>query len=99
MLQEVCGLAWAPGPEPNVLASGANDNLVLLWDRRNFSAPIHTFNQHQSAIKAMSWCPWHTKTLATGGGTSDRTIKFWNTATGTLLNSVHSGSQVRKSTK
>jgi cell division cycle 20-like protein 1 (cofactor of APC complex) len=33
--------------------------------------------------------------LASGGGTADRTIKFWNTATGTLLNSIDTGSQVR----
>ena len=33
--------------------------------------------------------------LASGGGTLDRTIKFWNTGTGSLLNSVDTGSQVR----
>lgn len=32
--------------------------------------------------------------LASGGGTADRTIKFWNTSTGSLLNSVDTGSQV-----
>lgn len=33
--------------------------------------------------------------LASGGGTADRTIKFWNTGTNVLLNSVDTGSQVR----
>ncbi|KAJ1677806.1 WD repeat-containing protein slp1, partial [Spiromyces aspiralis] len=30
--QEVCGLAW--NPDINLLASGSNDNLVKIWDRR-----------------------------------------------------------------
>ncbi|KAJ1911936.1 substrate-specific activator of APC-dependent proteolysis [Mycoemilia scoparia] len=30
--QEVCGLSW--NPDINLLASGSNDNLVKIWDRR-----------------------------------------------------------------
>jgi cell division cycle 20-like protein 1, cofactor of APC complex len=33
-------------------------------------------------------------TLASGGGTADRCIKFWNTLTGTPLHSIDTGSQV-----
>ncbi len=33
--------------------------------------------------------------LATGGGTADRCIKFWNTHTGAMLSSIDTGSQVR----
>jgi cell division cycle protein 20 (cofactor of APC complex) len=32
--------------------------------------------------------------LATGGGTADRCIKFWNGSNGALLNSIDTGSQV-----
>ena len=32
--------------------------------------------------------------LASGGGTADRTIKFWNTSSGNILNSIDTGSQV-----
>ena len=66
----------------------------MLWDPRDPSRPAHTLNQHQSAVKAMAWCPWQPDVLATGGGTSDRTIKFWNAATGNCVNTVEAGSQV-----
>ena len=33
--------------------------------------------------------------LASGGGTADRCIKFWNTHTGALLNSIDTSSQAR----
>ena len=42
----------------------------------------------------MAWCPWQPNVLASGGGTADRHIKFWNANTGTCLNSVDTNSQV-----
>lgn len=75
--------------------SGSNDNMVHLWDQRSPSTPVHTLNAHLAAVKAISWCPWQPRTLATGGGTTDRTIKFWNTLSGNMLQSVDTGSQVR----
>ena len=32
--------------------------------------------------------------MASGGGTADRTIRFWNTSNNTCLNSIDTGSQV-----
>jgi WD40 repeat protein len=78
-----------------LLLLGSNDNLVQLWDQRRPANPVSTLSAHLSTVKAVSWCPWQPKTLATGGGTADRTIKFWNTATGNLLQSVDTGSQVK----
>ena len=49
---------------------------------------------HQAAVKALAWSPHERHLLATGAGTADRTIKFWNTNTGSLLNSIDNGSQV-----
>ena len=57
-------------------------------------APRLTLNQHCAAVKALAWCPFHRGLLASGGGTADRTIKFWNANVGGLLNSVDTGSQV-----
>ena len=93
-LQEVCGMAWSPESSCHILASGANDNTVHIWDDRNTSAPIHAFTDHQAAVKAVAFCPWQPRTLATGGGSQDRHIKIWNTASGNLLNSIDTGSQV-----
>lgn len=98
--QEVCGLKWSP--DGCTLASGANDNLVCLWDNKmsatsdtnTMFAPRQVLNEHQAAVKALAWAPFRRNLLATGGGTADRTIKFWNTDTGSRLNSIDTGSQV-----
>lgn len=89
--QEVCGLAWSPDGE--TLASGANDNLLCLWDASR-SMPKYRLTEHQAAVKALAWSPHERNLLATGAGTADRTIKFWNSSTGSLLNSIDTGSQV-----
>jgi WD40 repeat protein len=63
------------------LASGGNDNLLMIWDAAN-DRPTHRITAHQAAVKALAWCPFQSNLLATGGGTADRTIKFHNTHTG-----------------
>lgn len=95
--QEVCGLKWSP--DGTQLASGGNDNLLCIWDNTTSTSlrtvkPRHTLSAHQAAVKALAWCPWQRGTLASGGGTADRTMKFWDTQSGSLLNSIDTGSQV-----
>lgn len=94
--QEVCGLKWSP--DYKYLASGGNDNMVNIWTAESsgstLSEPMQVFNQHQAAVRALAWCPWQTNVLATGGGTADRCIKFWNINNGMMLNSVDTKSQV-----
>ncbi|PSN71727.1 WD40 repeat-like protein [Corynespora cassiicola Philippines] len=89
---EVCGLEWrADGAQ---LATGANDNLVSIWDARSLAAPKFTKTNHRAAVKAVSWCPWQSNLLATGGGSNDRQIYFWNTTTGARVNHIPTDSQV-----
>ncbi|KAF8244420.1 WD40 repeat-like protein, partial [Wilcoxina mikolae CBS 423.85] len=89
---EVCGLEWrADGAQ---LASGGNDNLVNIWDARNITAPKFSKTNHKAAVKALAWCPWQNNLLASGGGSFDKQIHFWNTTTGARVNSVDAGSQV-----
>lgn len=93
--QEVCGLKWST--DFKYLASGGNDNLVNIWPSiigSNTNEPLQIFNQHQAAVRALAWCPWQPNILASGGGTADRCIKFWNTNTGILMDSVDTHSQV-----
>ncbi|XP_033760332.1 cell division cycle protein 20 homolog [Pecten maximus] len=92
--QEVCGLSWSH--DGRYLASGGNDNLLNIWDNNmsHESVPVHTFTHHQAAVKALSWCPWQADLLASGGGTADRHIRFWNVSTGSCYNSVDTNSQV-----
>lgn len=95
--QEVCGLKWST--DQRYLASGGNDNLVNIWPVvtggvHTATSPLHTFTQHQAAVRALAWCPWQSNVLASGGGTADRCIKFWNVSNGNLMNSVDTKSQV-----
>ena len=102
--QEVCGLKWSPNGLQ--LASGGNDNILNVWDSasmgnsrnnvqsENDVAPLHRIDAHQAAVKALAWCPFQSNLLASGGGTADRCIKFWNTNTGAMLNSIDTHSQV-----
>ncbi|KAK4056684.1 WD repeat-containing protein slp1 [Microbotryomycetes sp. JL221] len=98
---EVCGLEWRPelagglsGGGQGLLASGGNDNVVNVWDGRMTNAPKMCKTNHTAAVKALAWCPWNSTLLATGGGTSDKTIHFWNTTTSARLNSLITSSQV-----
>ncbi|KAK9916231.1 hypothetical protein WJX75_000288 [Coccomyxa subellipsoidea] len=89
--QEVCGLKWSPSGSQ--LASGGNDNLLHVWGAGG-GAPLHRLTAHTAAVKALAWCPFQSNLLASGGGTADRCIRFWNTHTGALLNSIDTHSQV-----
>ena len=89
---EVCGLRWSP--DARSLASGGNDNALLVWSPRSGVAPVLRFTAHTAAIKALAWSPHQSGLLASGGGTADRTIRFWSTKTGTELKCVDAGSQV-----
>jgi cell division cycle protein 20 (cofactor of APC complex) len=88
---EVCGLKWSP--DGSQLASGSNDNTLNVWSL-SYANPIYTFEQHNAAVKALAWCPWQRNLLASGGGTADKTIKFWSTSSGTCLHSIDTKSQV-----
>ena len=54
--QEVCGLSWSP--TGRFLASGGNDNHVMIWDVSHVQAgssspimPLQSFEQHLAAVK------------------------------------------------
>ena len=90
--QEVCGLRWSP--DDGQLASGGNDNRLLIWSLRGATTPVVKFTDHTAAVKAIAWSPHQHGLLASGGGTADRCIRFWNTLSGTALSCVDTGSQV-----
>lgn len=91
--QEVCGLKWSY--DGKHLASGANDNLVSIWDERgNLNEPLFLLREHTAAVKAVSWCPWQNNLLATGGGTADAHIKIWNIYNGSVVQDQNAKSQI-----
>ncbi|CAO3588932.1 unnamed protein product [Absidia cylindrospora] len=89
--QEVCGLKWSL--DGSMLASGGNDNKLVIWNSHE-NLVLHTFGQHTAAVKALAWSPHERSCLVSGGGTADKTIKFWNAQRGTMLDSYDTGSQV-----
>ncbi len=89
--QEVCGLRW--NTEDGQLASGGNDNKLMVWDKLS-ETPLFKFSEHTAAVKAIAWSPHQHNLLASGGGTADRRIKFWNTTTGHCVQELDTGSQV-----
>lgn len=89
--QEVCGLKWSP--DENELASGGNDNKLIVWNSQP-SAPVLDFSAHRAAVKAIAWSPHQRGLLASGGGTADRCIRFWNTLKGNHISVTDTGSQV-----
>ncbi|KAK4250195.1 quinon protein alcohol dehydrogenase-like superfamily [Corynascus novoguineensis] len=90
--QEVCGLKW--NCQDGQLASGSNDNTVLVWDKAMDQKPLWLFNEHIAAVKALAWSPHQRGLLASGGGTADRRIIFHDTVRGTVRNDIDTGSQV-----
>ncbi|GMN41477.1 hypothetical protein TIFTF001_010693 [Ficus carica] len=88
---EVCGLKWSH--DDRELASGGNDNQLLVWNQHS-QQPILKLTEHTAAVKAIAWSPHQSGLLASGGGTADRCIRFWNTTNGHQLNCVDTGSQV-----
>lgn len=44
-----------------------------------------------AAVKAIAWSPHQHGILASGGGTADRCIRFWNTLTGQPMQCVDTG--------
>jgi cell division cycle 20-like protein 1 (cofactor of APC complex) len=89
--QEVCGLEWSPDEQH--LASGGNDNKLFVW-KASYTQPAHRFSDHTAAVKAIAWSPHQHGLLASGGGTADQCIRFWNTLTSQPLQSVFTKSQV-----
>jgi cell division cycle 20-like protein 1 (cofactor of APC complex) len=66
----------------------------MVWSAHNNNAPQMIFNQHEAAVKAIAWSPHKQGLLASGGGTQDRTIRFWNTNKLKPLHAVETESQV-----
>uniref|UniRef100_A0A8B9SIA4 Cell division cycle 20B n=1 Tax=Anas platyrhynchos TaxID=8839 RepID=A0A8B9SIA4_ANAPL len=61
--QSICSLKWSLTDQ--LLASGSNDGTLNIWP----SDP---------GVKAMNWCPWQSKVLATGGGMKDGILRVWD---------------------
>ncbi|CAI5758561.1 unnamed protein product [Candida verbasci] len=91
--QQICGFALNSNNDE--VAIGANDNCCTIWNIKDLKNPKLKFVlPHNAAIKALNYCPWTNSLLATGGGSKDRKIRFWHTASGTLINEFYTDGQI-----
>ena len=89
------GMRASPAVAPSGNASGSGYNTAA---EDSSDVPVWKFHEHTAAVKALAWDPHVSGILATGGGTADKHIRFWNVQTGSLLNQLDTGSQVRQGT-
>ena len=89
--KEICGMKWSA--DDKRLASGGDDNLLMIWDVRK-EEPERKFSSHTSAIKAIDWSTYKYGYLISGGGTRDMTLKLWNINNMTLVDSINTSSQI-----
>lgn len=90
-IQEICGLKLSP--DNNYIASGGNDNQLLLWDIRKMKL-LGSLGEHEAAVKALAWCPKKRSILISGAGTADRKLRIFDTAKCEQLAKIDTGSQV-----
>jgi cell division cycle 20-like protein 1 (cofactor of APC complex) len=76
-----------------MFCSGGNDNKLFVWTPKATN-PIFKSSAHKAAVKALAWSPHQHGLLASGGGTADRCIRFWNAHLGKMVNCIDTGSQV-----
>lgn len=89
-LEYCCSVKWSPNN--NFLAIGGNNDRFLIWSVRKNSI-LYNFDFHNSAVKALAWSP-DSKTIVSGGGVNDKTIKFTYLKNGHCFKTIYTGSQV-----
>ncbi|XP_059664635.1 B-type cell cycle switch protein ccs52A-like [Cornus florida] len=87
----VCGLKWSY--DNHQLASGDNDGQLFVWNQHS-TLPVLKYCEHTAAVKAIAWSPHAHALLASGGGTADQCMRFWNTINNSHLSCMNTGSQV-----
>nr|XP_009942076.1 PREDICTED: cell division cycle protein 20 homolog B [Opisthocomus hoazin] len=93
--QSICSLKWSLTNQ--LLASGSSDGILNIWPSdpgvKLQSQPLKTI-PHPSAVKAVNWCPWHSKVLATGGGMKDGILRVWDINREKIIQSAATDSQI-----
>jgi small GTP-binding protein len=75
-------ITWSP--DGKILASGAKDETIRLWDVAN-GRLLRTLEGHSGEVNSVSWSP-DGKILASGA--KDKTIRLWDVANGRLLRTL-----------
>lgn len=62
--------------DPLVLATGAKDGTVCVWDLRDMRGPRHVLSGHEGEILQVQWSPHFGNVLASAG--TDRRVYVWD---------------------
>lgn len=99
--------SWTPAPlrssilslgynvrnQHNNIPAAASQASITLPKMYSRSAALKVW-RHQAAVKALAFCPWQPNLLATGGGSTDKMIHFFHTASGAALATISVSAQV-----
>ncbi|NXY72410.1 CD20B protein, partial [Glareola pratincola] len=92
--QSICSLKWSLTNQ--LLASGSSDGILNIWPSDpgvKLPQPLKTI-PHSSAVKAVNWCPWQSRVLATGGGMKDGILRVWDINREKIIQSAATDSQI-----
>lgn len=85
------GLRGMSGPPASVAGSSASAASGVTVGEDGGDVPLWKFHEHTAAVKALAWDPHVSGVLATGGGTADKHIRFWNVGNGNMLSELDTG--------
>ena len=74
--KSVHGVSFDPF-KPERLVTFSEDGIIKLWDIRNFTDSIFTFNSNSKGLSQLEWCPTRSGVLATIAK-DEKQIKFWD---------------------
>lgn len=94
---EVCGMQWVW--DDKFLVTSSADSIVNVYSTSQAStettAPLFSLTQHLSTVKAIAQVPFMgSNVIATGGGTNDHCVRFWDLCNGSLITSHDTGNQI-----
>lgn len=74
----------AISPDNQILASGSDDNTVVLFNLKT-KRTTHKLNGHSNSVRSICFSP---DSLILASGSADDTIKLWHVKTGVLLHTL-----------
>ena len=60
----------------NLIITGSNDKTIALWDMRNLTHKLHTFDHHRNEVISARWNPKIETLFASSS--ADRRINVWD---------------------